>query len=54
MRHIVLMPFGSAGDVFPFIWLGKLLKARGHRVTLITACILSEEDDAAGIDFVTL
>ena len=54
MRHIVLMPFGSAGDVFPFIWLGKLLKARGHRVTLITACIFAEAAEAAGIDFVPL
>ena len=54
MRHVVLMPFGSAGDVFPFIWLGKLLKARGHRVTMVTTCIFQEAAEAAGIDFVGL
>ncbi|MEK6232830.1 MAG: glycosyltransferase [Luteolibacter sp.] len=48
------MPFGSAGDVFPFIWLGKLLKARGHRVTMVTTCIFQEAAEAAGIDFVGL
>jgi rhamnosyltransferase subunit B len=54
MRHIVLMPFGSAGDVFPFIWLGKLLKARGHRVTMVTTVIFAEAAEAAGIGFVGL
>lgn len=48
------MPFGSAGDVFPFIWLGKLLKARGYRVTMVTTCIFAEAAAAAGIDFVGL
>ncbi len=54
MRHIVLMPFGSAGDVFPFIWLGKLLKARGHRVTMVTTVIFAKAAEAAGIGFVGL
>lgn len=54
MRHIVLMPFGSAGDVFPFIWLGKLLLAQGHRVTMVTTVIFAEAAEAAGIDFVGL
>jgi rhamnosyltransferase subunit B len=54
MRHIVLMPFGSAGDVFPFIWLGKLLKTRGHRVTMVTTVIFAEAAEAAGIGFVGL
>lgn len=54
MRHIVLMPFGSAGDVFPFIWLGKLLMARGHRVTMISTVIFAEAAKAAGIGFVGL
>lgn len=54
MRHIVLMPFGSAGDVFPFIWLGKHLKARGHRVTMVTTVIFAEAAKAAGIGFVGL
>ncbi len=63
MRHIVLMPFGSAGDIFPFIWLGKLLVARGHRVTIISICLFAQAEGnavaaaaagAAGIGFVGL
>lgn len=54
MRHIVLLPFGSAGDVFPFIWLGKLLMARGHRVTMVSTCLFADAAEAAGIGFVPL
>jgi rhamnosyltransferase subunit B len=54
MSHIVLLPFGSAGDVFPFIWLGKMLKGRGHRVTMVSTCMFSEAAEAAGIDFLPL
>ena len=54
MRHIALMPFGSAGDVFPFIWLGKLLMARGHRVTMVSTVVFAEAAEAAGIGFVGL
>ncbi|GAB4581854.1 MAG: glycosyltransferase [Anaerolineales bacterium] len=34
--HIVLPTIGSAGDVIPVIGLGIALKARGHRVTVLT------------------
>jgi len=54
MPHILLLPFGSAGDVFPFIWLGRQLLARGHRVTMITACLFEEHARKAGLDFVAL
>lgn len=54
MSHIVLLPFGSAGDVFPFIWLGRQLLARGHRVTMVTACLFDEAAREAGIRFVGL
>jgi rhamnosyltransferase subunit B len=54
MSNVVLMPFGSAGDVFPFIWLGKLLKSRGHRVTLVSTVIFEEAVASAGIDFIGL
>jgi rhamnosyltransferase subunit B len=33
--HVLLCPVGSHGDVHPFVGLGRALKARGHRVTLI-------------------
>lgn len=54
MSHIVLLPFGSAGDVFPFIWLGKMLMGRGHQVTMVSTCLFSEAAEAAGIGFVPL
>jgi len=54
MGHIVLLPFGSAGDVFPFIWLGKMLMARGHRVTMVSTCLFSEAAESAGIPFIPL
>ena len=54
MAHIALLPFGSAGDVFPFLWLGRLLKTRGHRVTMITACLFEEAVRAAGLEVIPL
>jgi rhamnosyltransferase subunit B len=33
--HALLVPFGSHGDVHPFLALGRALRARGHRVTLL-------------------
>ncbi|MGV3659012.1 MAG: glycosyltransferase [Prosthecobacter sp.] len=54
MAEILLLPFGSAGDVFPFIWLGRHLRARGHRVRMITACLFEEQARKAGIEFIGL
>src|SRR4051812_16760196 len=33
--HVLLVPFGSHGDVHPFIGLGQALRGRGHRVTFL-------------------
>lgn len=52
--NILLLPFGSSGDVFPFIWLGRLLLARGHSVTLMSACVFERAVVAAGLSFVPL
>ena len=49
-----MVPFGSAGDVLPFIWLGRLLRERGHRVTIITAAPFSDFVRATGLSFVGL
>lgn len=54
MADILLLPFGSAGDVFPFIWLGRQLMARGHRVRMITACLFEEQARKAGLEFISL
>ena len=34
--HAILVTVGTDGDVFPFAGLGRILRARGHRVTLVT------------------
>ncbi len=49
---MVLIPFGSAGDVLPFVWLGRLLRERGHRVTIITAVVFADFVNATGLNFV--
>ena len=54
MSDILLLPFGSAGDVFPFIWLGRQLMARGHRVRMITVCIFADQARKAGLEFIPL
>ncbi len=54
MANILLLPFGSAGDVFPFIWLGRQLIARGHRVRMITSCLFEEQARKVGIEFISL
>jgi rhamnosyltransferase subunit B len=33
--HVLIVPFGSHGDVHPLLGLGQALRARGHRVTFI-------------------
>ncbi|MCF7786125.1 MAG: glycosyltransferase [Prosthecobacter sp.] len=54
MSHVLLLPFGTSGSVFPFIWLGRLLKRRGHRVTMITARIHEKRVISAGLNFVAV
>lgn len=54
MSHILLLPLGSAGDVFPFIWLGKQLMAHGHHVTMITSCVFEKHVKMSGLNFIPL
>ena len=49
--HVILVPVGSAGDVYPFLGLGNELKRRGHRITLITAGYFADLARKAGFDF---
>jgi len=49
--HAILVPFGSAGDVYPFVALGTELKRRGHRVTMITSGYFGEVARQAGFEF---
>lgn len=51
MSHVLLLPFGTSGSIFPFIWLGRLLMRRGHRVTMITARLHEQHAVSAGLNF---
>ncbi len=52
--HAILIPIGSHGDVHPFIGLGVALRARGHRVTLVTNPHFAPTAAKAGLEFVPL
>ncbi len=54
MKRFLLLPHGSSGDVYPFIWLGRLLRERGHQVTLIAPRVFAASVLAAGVDFMPL
>jgi rhamnosyltransferase subunit B len=49
--HWILATTGSAGDLFPFLRLGTLLKKRGHRVTLFAPALHAPMVAQAGLDF---
>ncbi|HTT56749.1 MAG TPA: glycosyltransferase [Opitutaceae bacterium] len=53
-RHFILTPFGSAGDVNPFLWIAHGLRARGHAVTLILAPPFDDLARAAGLPVATV
>jgi rhamnosyltransferase subunit B len=53
-RHVVLSTIGSAGDVHPFVAIGRELRRRGHRVTLVTNAYFEPLAAQAGLDFVPL
>lgn len=52
MSHALLLPYGTSGSTYPFIWLGRQLMARGHRVTLVTAPRYASIARQAGLNFV--
>ena len=54
VHHYLLCPFGSGGDVFPFIGIGKGLSARGHRVTIITLEVFEKAIRDAGLEFASV
>jgi UDP:flavonoid glycosyltransferase YjiC (YdhE family) len=52
--RILLVPFGSHGDVHPFIGLGQALRARGHRVTFVINEYFGPLVRALGFEMVAL
>lgn len=51
--HYVLTTFGSSGDVFPFLAIGRELRARGHDVTVLAAEPFHGVAERAGLSFVS-
>jgi UDP:flavonoid glycosyltransferase YjiC (YdhE family) len=52
--HAILATAGTDGDVFPYVGLGRLLRARGHRVTLAAPETYHPRAAAAGLGFAPL
>ncbi len=52
--HILISCIGSAGDVYPFLAIGKALQERGHRVELLSSPYFRERIQAAGLAFVPI
>ncbi|MBP7935546.1 MAG: glycosyltransferase family 1 protein [Phycisphaerae bacterium] len=52
--HVLLLPFGSAGDVLPYVGLGRALRDRGHRVTVIVSEFFEQRVRGAGLGFAPL
>lgn len=52
--HAILATLGTDGDVFPYVGLGRLLRARGHRVTLSGPETFRYRSLALGLEFCPL
>ncbi|KAL5117639.1 hypothetical protein ACEQ8H_004532 [Pleosporales sp. CAS-2024a] len=52
--HIAIHIVGSRGDVQPFIPIGKLLQARGHRVRICTHPAFKEFVEENGLEFFSI
>src|SRR5437867_2205856 len=52
--HAVLTPVGSAGDVNPFVIVGRELRRRGHRVTVIVPEVFAGVVSNAGLELVVV
>src|SRR4051794_31881671 len=52
--HVLFVALGSAGDVHPLIGLGKALRARGHRVTVISNNSCEPAVRSEGLEYVGL
>ena len=51
---MLLVALGSSGDVFPFLGLGRALRARGHQVTLLANSHFESITRQSELDFVEL
>ena len=49
--HVILATVGTDGDVFPHIGLGRILRARGHRVTIAAPETYRDKVTALNLEF---
>ena len=49
--HAVVVTIGSAGDLFPFLWMGTALRERGHRVDFLVPVQHEPYVRQAGLSF---
>ncbi len=51
MKRALLIAHGTAGDVFPFVWLGRMLQASGCECTLISSQEFKAFINGTGLGF---
>lgn len=54
LKRLILAAYGSAGDVYPFLWLGRALQERGLRVILIAPAVFEQAALKCGLSFLPL
>jgi UDP:flavonoid glycosyltransferase YjiC (YdhE family) len=54
MMKVLMTPVGSAGDVNPFVIIGRELRRRGHSVTLVAPAVFADVASNAGLGFVAV
>lgn len=52
MKHIVFATFGSLGDLYPYVAVGKELRTRGHRVSIATSEVHRPTIEKHGLGFI--
>src|SRR5687767_2924015 len=51
-KHVVIATYGSSGDVFPFVEIGKYLVSQRYRVSFITTSWFERVVKAGGMEYV--
>ena len=54
MTQFLMMPFGSSGDTFPYVGVGRALKTRGHTVSVCANGYFKETIARAGLGYFEL
>lgn len=52
--HVILATIGTDGDIFPYLGLGTMLQARGHRITLAAPECYRARAQAMAMEFCPL